>query len=346
MKALFPYHHPEDRPRAERWRRNLGAFVADSGFRSLAHLSGRLPMARPEWHGLGRVTDVAYRQENRPEFRLDIYRPRVAGPHPVVFYVHGGGFRMLSKDSHWLMGLLFARRGYLTFNVSYRLAPAHPFPAAIEDVCLAYQWVGRNLEAWGGDPGRVVVAGESAGGNLALALTLAATQRRPEFFARGVFEHAPRIQATLPACGMLQVSDPERFGRRRPIPRLLLDRLEEVRDCYLRDVDEERAGGLELADPLCVLESGVALDRRLPPFFTLCGTRDPLLDDSRRLHAALERRRVRSELAVYPGEAHVFHTFLWRRAAREAWRRTFRFLDSVPALQEEGGGSSAARNDP
>ena len=92
---------------------------------------GRLhPDARPERHGVQIVRDVPYLPSDRREHRLDVYRPaRANGPLPVVVYIHGGGFRILSKDTHWIMALAFARRGFLVFNLSYRLAPRHRFPA-------------------------------------------------------------------------------------------------------------------------------------------------------------------------------------------------------------------------
>src|SRR5690606_5988723 len=124
-----------------------------------------------------------------PEHRLDVYRPAHAeGPRPVVLYVHGGGFRILSKETHWLMGLYFARRGYVVFNIGYRLAPKHPFPAALEDSADALGWVVQNAHRYGGDPTRLVLAGESAGANLVTSLTLACCYRREEPYARRVFD--------------------------------------------------------------------------------------------------------------------------------------------------------------
>ena len=61
------------------------------------------------------------------------------GLAPVVLYIHGGAFHYLSKDTHWVLALMFARRGYVVFNIDYRLAPVYPYSAAIEDVSIYMQ---------------------------------------------------------------------------------------------------------------------------------------------------------------------------------------------------------------
>src|SRR5690606_7801756 len=137
------------------------------------------------------------------------------GPLPTVLYVHGGAFRSLSRRTHWLMGLAFARAGFVVANVDYRLAPAHPFPAAVQDVCAAYTWWAAHAADHGGDPGRLVLAGESAGANLVTSLAICAAWRRPEPWARAVFDAGVAPRAVLPACGILQVSRAERFLERR-----------------------------------------------------------------------------------------------------------------------------------
>ena len=264
-------------------------------------------------------------------------------PRPVVLYIHGGGFRMLSKDTHWLMGLAFARRGYLVFNVNYRLAPRHPFPAAIEDVCAAYEWVVAHAASRGGDLSRLVVAGESAGGNLAASLAIATTFERPEPFARRVFATGVVPRAVLSACPILQVSDTDRFLRRKRLPRWLHDRIAEVQHAYLRgwDAAAPRPGALDLADPVVFLESEAAAARPLPPFFVPVGTRDPILDDTRRLEAALARREVPCEARYYPGEAHAFHALVFRAAARRCWQDTFAFLGRHAATPAAASASAA-----
>jgi acetyl esterase len=225
------------------------------------------------------------------------------------------------------MGLAFARRGYLVFNIGYRLAPEHPFPAAVADSCAALQWVHANAARYGGDVDRLALAGESAGGNLVTALALAACYPRPEPFARGVFESGVRPRAVMPACAILQVSDCDRFQRRWPkLGTFVRDRLHEVSTAYLLGCDRETPGALDLADPLIALERGERPERPLPPFLVTCGTKDPLIDDSQRMAVALAKLGVEHETRYYPGEMHAFHALVWRPNAQSFWRDTHGFL--------------------
>ena len=112
-------------------------------FFTTASRLGRLhPKAKPERHGVELIENIPYIDDGNDAHLLDVYRPKErSGPCPVLVYVHGGAFSILSKDTHWLMALAFARRGFVVFNINYRLAPKHPFPAAIEDACRAGAWI-------------------------------------------------------------------------------------------------------------------------------------------------------------------------------------------------------------
>jgi acetyl esterase len=324
-----------------RLRGHAGAFVIDNAFRSLSRFAQLHPQSRPARHGVEVLRDIPYHDTGRDEHLLDIYRPASGdGPWPVVFYVHGGGFRILSKDTHWIMCLAFARRGFLVVSINYRLAPRHPYPAAIEDASTALVWVAENIARYGGDPTRLVLAGESAGANLVTSLAIASSYRRPEPCARAVFDSGVRPIACLPACGILQVSDSERFARRKRLPAFVRDRIFEVTHGYLGQ-DAQRTGDadLDLADPLIVLERGLPPERPLPPFFAVVGTKDPVLDDTRRLAAALARLGVHCRAEYYPGEPHAFHALVWRENARMCWQHAYEFLHEYLGLPQ----SSQAR---
>lgn len=318
-----------------RARRAAGAAVVDSFFRGLAYTTAANPASYPSLHGLQRLRNVRYAESSDRSHLLDVwYAENAPRPMPVVVYFHGGGFRILSKESHWLMALAFARRGYLVFNVDYRKAPRHVFPAAHEDALWAYRWVVENAAAFGGDPTKIIVAGESAGANLATAVALASCYERPEPAARAVFELDAVPAAALPACGLLQVTDTDRFARRRKLPVWLHDRLAEIEDAYVREASPHVDGGFDLADPLVVVERQARPQRPLPPFFMTVGTKDPLLDDTRRFAAALEGLGVDHRALYYPGEPHAFQAFLWRAQARQSWVETWRFLRDRGLLPE------------
>lgn len=274
---------------------------------------------------------VAYKDSGLPAHTLDIFIPRrrpesvhSRRPLPAVLYFHGGAFVAFSKDTHWLIGMMLAAQGFLVFNVNYRLAPAHPFPAALEDGCAAFAWVVKHLLHYGGDPARLALAGESAGANLATALAICACYPRPEPYARALFELGVCPAAVLPACGLLQVSHCERLLSAAQRSGWVVGLVEMVKTYFPGPADEAVAG--ELADPLVVLEQSAAPHRPLPPFFIPVGLRDPLLEDSRRLAAALSRQGVPCTARYYEGELHAFHTMLWRRQARLCWREMYTFL--------------------
>lgn len=309
-------------------RRRTGAFLVDNGFRIAARLGKLSPRANPSRHNVEVLRDIPYQRTGRREHLLDVYLPtNVDPPYPMVFYVHGGGFRILSKDSHWLFGLIFARRGYAVFNVNYRLAPKHRFPAAIEDVAAAYAWVSENHGVYGADGSRVVLAGESAGANLATSLAICDAFDRPEPYAQLVREAEMRPSVVVPMCGMMQVSHTWRY-RAKKYPKIVRDRIEEVTEAYLgKRGNKPPAPEHALADPLLILEGDAEPTRPLPPFFLSVGAKDPLMDDTHRLEAALMQRGVRHEAHYYPDELHAFQAYVFREAALTNWRRTFEFLE-------------------
>lgn len=117
--------------------------------------------------GATRVSrDHAYGPDQR--HRLDLFTRDGLSGAPVLLFVHGGGFVMGDKHSdgspfYSNLGDFAVRHGFVGVTITYRLAPTHPFPAGAEDIAAALRWLNDNVAAHGGDPARIVIAGQSAG---------------------------------------------------------------------------------------------------------------------------------------------------------------------------------------
>lgn len=287
----------------------------------------------PSWRAVTVVKDVPYAAGADRAHLMDVYKPQGAGPHPMVFYVHGGAFSLCSKETHRIMAYVLASHGYTVFMPNYRLGPTHVYPAQIEDVCDAFCFALDNARRFGADVQRLAVAGESAGANLVTALTLAVHEPRPEPFARRVRDRQPKVRAVAPIYGLLDVVEVERLYAKpktdAKMHRWVKRELRATARAYVGHPRKHRALASPLASPLRLLEEHAPHgSQKLPPFFTAVGTKDPLLPDARRLSIALEKRGVSCDLHIFPGEIHAFDALLWRKAARKKWRLMLAFFDA------------------
>jgi acetyl esterase/lipase len=125
-----------------------------------------------------RVADVAYVPASAPDFdpknhRLDIYQPKKSPtPRPVVLFIHGGSWNSGSKDNvlYRAIGRRLAKQGFVGVVISYRLSPQALVPQQADDCARALAWTVAHIKEYGGDPGRIVLMGHSAGGGLAALL--------------------------------------------------------------------------------------------------------------------------------------------------------------------------------
>ncbi len=144
---------------------------------TLSVADARAQFAARDFPGLRRPTigHVTNRDMQGPggPLALRVYTPAGKGPFPLMVFFHGSGFVVCSLDTHdGMCRNLCAGTGCVVVSVDYRLAPEAKFPAAPDDCLAATRWAAANAAALGADPGRILVAGDSAGGNLAAVTAL------------------------------------------------------------------------------------------------------------------------------------------------------------------------------
>lgn len=115
------------------------------------------------------ITNIEYKNIGGKSLQLDMYIPKnVVKPAPLLVFIHGGGWRGGNRADYLVYLVAFAKKGYITATVSYRLLKDAPYPACAEDITDAVTWFYNNGQQYGYDPDRIAVIGGSAGGHLAL----------------------------------------------------------------------------------------------------------------------------------------------------------------------------------
>ena len=247
----------------------------------------------------------------------DVHVPKGAGPHPVLVYLHGGGWVAGSPATHRKLAQRFADAGQLVFNIDYRLAPEHPFPAPFEDCLYAVQWAAEQAGRYGGDAGRLAVGGDSAGGNLAAAVAAAL----PEVAG------APRVGAVLLLYG---VFDFDNIGVGPPLPPppgMSAAEMEVAGQKLLALMVESYLGPQPsqalLRDPRV---SPLHVASKLPPAYVLAGSLDGLAAQAEALAKELARAGITHEHVVVDGMPHGFAQMEFFPQARQSIDRMAAFL--------------------
>ena len=245
---------------------------------------------RRDWDALLWSDAVAAQSEEVSAHAVDatLIASAEALPDTVLLYLHGGGFQVGSVRSHRdLIARLSKAAGCRALAIDYRLSPEHRFPAALKDCIAAYQWL---LEQ-GVAPTRIAIAGDSAGGGLALSTMLVLRERGMQLPAAAVVLSA---WTDLTATGESYESraDADPLNQRRTI--------QAMARAYLGDSADPRD---PLVSPLFANLAG------LPPLLIQVGDREIVLDDSRRFAKKARAAGVEVELEVWDGMIHVFQQF-------------------------------------
>ncbi|OUM90734.1 MAG: lipase [Bacillus thermozeamaize] len=296
--------------------------LKNSGMPSLHTLSPEAARAayammrtRPE--NLEPVAKVEDRQIPGPAGSIParFYYPEGSGPFPVLVYFHGGGWVIGSPDTHDAPCRKIANAaGCIVVSVDYRLAPEHKFPAAVEDAYAATCWVAEHAQEFNGDPERIAVGGDSAGGNLAAVVALMARDQ-------GGLEL--RFQALIyPATDFaMNTRSHQENGSGYFLTR---EMMYWFRDHYLR-TEEDKTN--PLASPALAGDF-----RNLPPALVITAEYDPLRDEGEAYAELLRQAGVPVTCSCYDGMIHGFFSMIGvidaseeairelADALRKAWR--------------------------
>ncbi|HEY2342904.1 MAG TPA: alpha/beta hydrolase [Chthoniobacteraceae bacterium] len=243
------------------------------------------PSDAHEFHDLPYVTNGTDRQ------RLDLYLPaNPTGAHPVIAWIHGGGWQEGSKDKCPAKG--FTAQGYVVASIGYRLSQQAIYPAQIEDCKAAIRWLRAHASEYSIDPERIGVWGASAGGHLVALLGVTGDTR--DFDVGENLNQSSRVQCVVDWFGpadFLHYGDPPTPAINQPssaIYKLLGGAVSEHPD------EAKRASPVDF------------VDAHAAPFLIMQGDQDKLvpLQQSQLLQAALEKAGVESKLEIVPGAGH------------------------------------------
>ncbi len=221
---------------------------------------------------------------------LRIYTPQGDAPFPVAMYYHGGGFVIANLDTYDAVPRQLANGAdAIVVSVAYRQAPEHPFPAAPEDAYAAYRWVLTNAASIGGDPKRVAVSGESAGGNLATVVAIQAVRHNIAVPVHQLLVY--------PVTNFVKGPPPPSYRENPVTIPLSTPALMWFGKYYLSDASQAAS---PLASPLHAKLSG------LPPTTIINADLDPLRDDGATYATALQAAGVTVKRTLYSGVTHEF----------------------------------------
>jgi acetyl esterase/lipase len=252
------------------------------------------------------VPNVVYVRANGWEGKLDIYAQRAPAPTPTVIFIHGGGWVQGTKEASMLTVLPYIAMGYSVVNVEYRLANVSLAPAAIEDCRCALRWVVAHAKEYNLDADRIVVAGASAGGHLALTTGMVPTSAGFDRFCQLPAE--PHVAAIVDFYGITDIADLLDGPNKKPFPENWPYTVQWLGN------QPNRADVARASSPLTYVRPG------LPPTISIHGDADPTVpyNHSVRLQDALQKAGVAHALVTIPGGGHGnFVPDQWQRAYAE-----------------------------
>ncbi|MEE2690959.1 MAG: alpha/beta hydrolase [Pseudomonadota bacterium] len=223
--------------------------------------------------------------------RVRLYYPKAFGVRPVIVHIHGGGWAIGDPEGYERICRAYcAAARAIVVDVDYRRAPENKFPAALDDCVAALKWAAANAAALGGDPARIAVAGDSAGGNLAAA----AVQQ-----ARGIAALQVLVYPVISASPSADFASRRQFGDGR-----YFLRHEDIANAEREYLKTPEQGDRPEASPILAEDlSG------LPPALIITAAFDPLRDEGAAYAKLLKRAGVKVRYYCAPRTIHAFVLF-------------------------------------
>lgn len=239
-----------------------------------------------------------------------IYTPEGQAPFPVVVYFHGGGFVVGDLDTQDVVARALAYgAGAIVVSVAYRLAPEHKFPAGPEDCRAALQWTAAHAASIGGDPGRLAVAGDSAGGVLAQGMAIQAQEDGPRLRAV-VNWYGPAVHPVPEGGSMIEFENG---------PILRADDARYFHELYVEDIADDE--DYRISPAKAPAHAG------LPPHYIASAECDPIRDAVESYIPVLRAAGVSVQAKRYPGMVHGFVSWVgFLPGAQEAMSDATSFL--------------------
>jgi acetyl esterase/lipase len=255
------------------------------------------------------IYDLSYAKGYQGEefLKLDVHCPDEARNLPVLVYIHGGGWTQGDKSQMDPWAKRMAGRGFVVFNVNYRLAPQYPFPAAVNDCLGALAWIMERAPEFGGDPSRIGVTGGSAGGHLTALVSSAAGD---PFWKPTGHENASlagAVKAQVPFFGVYD------FHKNDVIHWIGLNKK------FLGGTEAQVPENYRLASPVNFVKTA-------PPTLLVCGKLDPLYPQSNLYFRALNSAGIEVEYVKYPRQTHGFDIRFQKKDSQDAFNKMMDFF--------------------
>ncbi len=294
------------------------AMIGDD-LKAMRELSNRMATKIERRDYSGKIDDIAIPGPRGP-IPVRVYTSPSDGRQPILLYFHGGGWALGSLETEEDTCLALTKRTpCIALSVDYSLAPEHPYPAAPEDCYAALLWAAEHGPAFGGDPQRIAVCGESAGANLAAALTLMSRDRKgPGIVFQTLFYPAVDLTDSVTrsakdfADGFFINSRDTEDSKARYVP-----------------VKEERS--LPYVSPLLAPDLSA-----LPPAFVITAGCDPLRDEGEAYAKRLVEAGVRATHIRFEDMIHAFLILFKQSGSRQ------RALDMAASALREAFGVAIA----